>query len=607
MDHDQPALTERTSDVPPATPDRHNGPGPWADVQQETYQQTPAALEAQSLQDASNGNQGPADPDDPLVRVMALHALAYCERLFYLEEVEEIRVADHAVYAGRTLHEELRQAEEDGGEWASIELASQQLGLIGKVDCLRRRDGSLIPYEHKRGRPRRDDKTATGWPSDALQVSAYGMLLEEHLGRPVPEGRIRYHAENVTVRVPLDEAARQSVREAVARARQLRASAERPPIAENDRLCLHCSLAPVCLPEEERLVTHTRWEPVRMFPAERETKTLHVTKPGVRVSRSAEQLKIDDPDGASLAMPIHDVGAVILHGFAQMTTQALHLCAQHEIPVHWVSGGGNYVAGLAVGTGRIQRRLRQFHAPADPGVCLRLARRLAMAKIESTLRYVLRVTRGTNREDTGVARAAQVMRESLHKISRAEGVMTVRGHEGMAARAYFEILPGLLRTEVPPEMHPDGRNRRPPRDRFNALLSFGYALLYQNVLQAILAVGLEPELGFFHTPRSAAHPLVLDLMELFRLPIWDVTLVGSVNRLQWDPEADFQVTRGRVWLSDVGRRKAIELFEKRLSDVWRHPAIGYSLSYARLIELEVRLLEKEWTRRPGLFARMRMR
>jgi CRISPR-associated protein Cas1 len=177
----------------------------------------------------------------------------------------------------------------------------------------------------------------------------------------------------------------------------------------------------------------------------------------------------------------------------------------------------------------------------------------------------------------------------------------------MAARSYFDILPQLLREVVPAEMRPAGRNRRPPRDRFNALLSFGYALLYQNVMQAILAVGLEPALGFFHTPRSAAHPLVLDLMELFRLPVWDIPLIGSVNRLQWDLQGDFQVTTGRVWLSDSGRKKAIALFENRLNDTWRHPALGYSLSYARLMELETRLLEKEWTGRSGLFARMRLR
>jgi CRISPR-associated protein Cas1 len=538
---------------------------------------------------------------------MSLHALAYCERLFYLEEVEEIRVADHAVFAGRTLHEELRQAEEERGEWTSVELASEMLGLVGKADCLRRRDGSLIPYEHKRGRPRRDGKQLSAWPSDALQVSAYGMLLEEHLGRPVPEGRIRYHAENATVRVPLDEQARRTVHDAVARARSLRASPERPPIAENDRLCLRCSLAPVCLPEEERLVAHPRWEPVRLFPAEREAKTLHVATPGAKVSRSTDQFKVTQPEGASEKIPVHDVGAVVLHGFSQMTTQALHLCARQEIPVHWVSAGGYYVAGLSAKAGQVQRRLRQYQALADPGVCLRLARRLAMAKVETTLRYLLRATRGTDRAASGVDRAVEVIREALAKISRSEGVMTVRGHEGMAARAYFDVLPQLLRPEVPAEMHPDGRNRRPPRDRFNALLSFGYALLYQNVHQAILAVGLEPALGFFHTPRSAAQPLVLDLMELFRLPLWDMPLVGSVNRLQWETAADFEVAPGRVWLSASGRKKAIQLFENRLSDTWRHPAIGYSLSYARLVELEVRLLEKEWTGRPGLFAKMRLR
>lgn len=556
---------------------------------------SPAAQSAQS------------DAIDSLIRVMALHALAYCPRLFYLEEVEEIRLADDRVYAGRTLHEELKQAEEEQGEWTSLELCSNSLGLVGKADALRRRDGSIIPYEHKRGRAARAGKQAAAWPSDALQVSAYGMLLEEHLGRPVPEGRIRYHADKVTVRVPLDQAARQAVLDAIAQARRLRDSPQRPPVAANDRLCLRCSLAPVCLPEEERLVTHTRWEPVRMFPADREAKTLHVVRPGARVGRSGDQLRVEDPDGQSKVIPAHDVGAVVLHGFAQMTTQALHFCARQEIAVHWVSSGGTHVAGLATGAGQVQRRLRQFHALSQPENCLDLARQLTLAKIESTLRYVLRATRDTDRQASGVASAVATMKNSLHAIPRAMGAGEVRGHEGMAARAYFDVLPRLLRAEVPAEMFPDGRNRRPPRDRFNALLSFGYSLLYQNVLQAILAVGLEPALGFFHTPRSAAQPLVLDLMELFRLAVWDIPLIGSVNRLQWDVRDDFEVTAGRVWLSAQGRKKAIELFENRLTDTWRHPVLEYSLSYARLIELETRLLEKEWTGQPGLFARMRLR
>jgi CRISPR-associated protein Cas1 len=96
-------------------------------------------------------------------------------------------------------------------------------------------------------------------------------------------------------------------------------------------------------------------------------------------------------------------------------------------------------------------------------------------------------------------------------------------------------------------------------------------------------------------------------MELFRVPLWDMPVIGSVNRLQWDPSVDFVVTRGAAWLSESGRRKAIALYETRLADTWKHPVVEYSLSYARTIELEVRLLEKEWTDRPGLFGRERLR
>src|SRR5205823_9295682 len=109
--------------------------------------------------------------------------------------------ADARVYAGRELHASLAADEE--GEALSLELQSETLGLVGKVDCLRRRDGSYIPYEHKRGKPARDaDGVAEAWPSDRLQIVAYAVLLEEAHGQTISEGRVRYHAANVTVRVP---------------------------------------------------------------------------------------------------------------------------------------------------------------------------------------------------------------------------------------------------------------------------------------------------------------------------------------------------------------------------------------------------------------------
>src|SRR5208337_2392714 len=183
--------------------------------------------------------------DEPLIRVMALHALAYCERLFYLEEVEEIRRADAQVYDGRRLHENLEKDEEA----ATLELASEALGLKGKLDGLKRKNGGWVVVEHKKGKSQK----GTPWPSDRLQVLAYALLLSEHAGQEVKEAVIHYHADNKKVRLAIEQqCALAEVQAAVARARELRSSLERPPVAVPEQLCRTCSLAPECLPEEER-------------------------------------------------------------------------------------------------------------------------------------------------------------------------------------------------------------------------------------------------------------------------------------------------------------------------------------------------------------------
>jgi CRISPR-associated protein Cas1 len=544
--------------------------------------------------------------DGPPLRVMALHALAYCTRLFYLEEVEEIRVADDRVYAGRALHAEL-DADEDGDR-TQLELEDPKLGLIGKVDAIRRRDGSLIPYEHKRGRSRHEDGTHSAWPSDRLQVIAYAALIEAATGQPVAEGRIRYHANRVTVRIPITDLAKADLAEAIAEARRLRESLERPPVAENERLCVRCSLAPVCLPEEARAVGDPGREPVRLFPPDRDGTSLHVLTAGARVGRSSETLIVTPPDGEPPTRhPIREIDSVLLHGHAQVTTQALALCADRDVPVHWLSTSGRHVASLTATAGQVQRRVRQYRALSDEPTCLRLAKASARAKIEGQHRYLLRASRGDATIRSLMQPELVLIRSALASLDAAADRDALRGFEGSAAGAYFRALGRLLGPSVPESLRYTARSRRPPLDRFNALLGFGYGLLHTAVMRAVLASGLEPSLGFFHTPRSAAYPLVLDLMELFRVPLWDLVLIGSLNRGQWDPEADFVATKAKVWLSDSGRRKAIGLFEARLDEPWKHPVLGYSLSYARTLELEARLLEKEWSGEPGLFAQLRLR
>lgn len=572
--------------------------------------------------------------------VHSLHALAYCERLFYLENVENLRVADERVYAGRRLHVEIER-DEDENEWLTLQLESEKWGLVGKVDCIRRRDGMLIPYEHKRGRAARTQSgSPEAWWSDKLQVFAYAALIEEHSGRDVIEGRIRYHADNVTVRVRIDDDACRLLSEAIARARELQASVIRPSVTANEKLCAKCSLAPVCLPEEARLaegVVARKTDgmkgkpgngpiflslnelfksdqqtvikkPVRLFPADDDRHTLHVMTQGARVGRKGDRLEITAPDELPTLHPVHEVGQVVLHGFSQITTQALGFCAQNEIGIHWITNGGRYLGSWSGGAGSVQRRIRQYRALTTPDFCLQLSKRLAEARVRSQLSVLLRASRDAEQnKSAAITESISTIRKLLSPMSRANSIHSLRGYEGSIGAQYFKVLPHLISDEAGDEMKPDGRNRRPPRDRCNALLSFGYSLLMRDVMNAILIVGLDPSLGFYHQPRSQAHPLALDLMELFRVPLVDLPLIGSINRRQWDEEADFQITGQQVWLSDSGRKKLVGIYEHRKADQWKHPVIGYSLSYSRLLELEVRLLEKEWMGEGGLFARMRLR
>src|SRR5262249_17819719 len=154
--------------------------------------------------------------------------------------------------------------------------------------------------------------------------------------------------------------------EAIASARRLRQSTERPPVTENEKLCVRCSLAPVCLPEEVRQAEHSEHEPVRLFPLDRDGTSLHVLTPGASVGRRREELEAHTPDDApEVRRPIRELDAILLHGYCQITTQALHLCVEHEVAVHWLSTSGQYISSVATSAGQVQRRVRQYRALAD--------------------------------------------------------------------------------------------------------------------------------------------------------------------------------------------------------------------------------------------------
>ena len=564
----------------------------------------------------------PSVPQEPPIRVMAIHALAYCERLFYLEEIEEIREADDRVYAGRKLHEErVPKLDDESRELRSFEVSSDELGLFGKVDAARVRSGQWVVYEHKKGRCRRANdksKTPRAWPSDRLQVAAYTMLLEHQMGKPITEARIRYHKDNVTVTLDIDEEAKQDVRNAIQRMRALRHSNQRPPVTDNERLCLKCSLRVVCLPEEERLAKPAslqsdssndkdskKTSKAKLFPARRDRRTLHITTVPAKVGRSNRSFVIDI-DGTTKKVPVEQVDAILLYGGAQITSQAIHMCTYEKVAVQWISGGGRVLSSIQP-PGRVRQRIRQFEALNQAEVCLNLARRTVLAKVQFQLQYLLRGTRSNDAARESIAKDLTQIRNAIKAINSCDSLNRLRGLEGIAAKSYFGSFSQLLVERVPESLRMRGRTKHPPRDRINCLLSFGYSMIFGLVQRTSLAVGLDPAFGYYHQPRSTAPPLVMDVMEVFRTLLWEMPLIGSLNRGQWNEEADFEVRPGHVWLSNDGRKKAIALFETRLSESYRHPYTDQSLEYGRMVELEIRLLEKEWTGCPGLFGQLRIR
>ncbi len=160
-----------------------------------------------------------------------------------------------------------------------------------------------------------------------------------------------------------------------------------------------CSLAPVCLPEEVRQDQEPGHETMRLFPPDEQRTSLHVVSAmGRTVGRSGDRLVVRPREGPETKHASHEVAAVLLHGFAQITTQAMRLCVDRDVAVHWVAAGGGHLASLTASVGQVQRRIRQFQGLSDDATRLRLARQLVHAKVEGQHRYLLRATRGESDE-----------------------------------------------------------------------------------------------------------------------------------------------------------------------------------------------------------------
>jgi CRISPR-associated protein Cas1 len=569
----------------------------------------------------------------------------YCERLMYLEWAQGEFQDNAFTVDGRAVHARADKAggalpppptrEEPGEarsrstdpegdddepepgpppyEARSIWLSSETLGMTAKIDVVEGTEaGVVVPIEYKRGAA--PDVPEGAHLPERAQLCVQVLLLREH-GYGCDHGEIYFARTRRRVRIEIDDELIDVTREAARRAKELTASGALPPPLVDSPRCDGCSLVAICLPDETNLLRGVEPEadappsdaseamdafwPVdssgeeeapgaevilrRLQPARDDELPLYVQEQGARISLSGEELIVRGKSGETRAR-LPNVSQISLFGNVQISTQALRATLERGISVSLLSTGGwFYGRATGVESKNVELRVAQHRAMADGETCLRLARGIVASKIRNS-RTLLRRNHHQAPEVTLFE-----LEQLAKKTERAESLGALLGLEGTAARSYFSAFSGMLKGDAAGAFDLDGRNRRPPRDPVNALLSLAYSLLTKELTHVVASAGLDPLLGFYHRPRFGRPALALDLMEEFRPIIADSVVISAINNGVVGP-SDFVTHTTGVALRPHGRRRFLLAYERRMDQLVTHPVFGYRVSYRRVLEVQARLL-----------------
>lgn len=532
----------------------------------------------------------------PLIPVRMLNEFVYCPRLGYQMWVQGEFAPSADTVDGTIKH---RRVDRKGGtplpespekeeliHSRSVSLGSDLLGITAKIDLVEGQGNEVRPIDYKRGK--RPHVASGAYDPERVQLCAQGLLLREQ-GYACPGGELYFVASKERVPVVFDDALTELTQAAIRNFREIAREGNIPPPLEDSPKCPRCSLVGICLPEEIRFLGQAGLPPRPIFAANEKGLPLYVQSPRAYVRKNGERLVIEVEKEKVASAAYGDTSQVVLFGNASLTTPALHECLVREIPVTWLSYGGWFM-GHTVSTGHrnVETRTSQYRASFDSEICLRLARRLVAGKIANCRTLLKRNWKG---EGANVEPALAALHRGIRSAMRSDSLETLLGVEGAAAGRYFEKFSGMLSSANDGAMPFDmtGRNRRPPRDPVNALLSFAYAMLTREWTVTLAAVGLDPYRGFYHQPRFGRPALALDLMEPFRSLIADSTVLMVINNGEVQRE-DFIVAAGACNLKEKGRKSFIAAFERRMNQEVTHPIFKYRLSYRRLLEVQARLL-----------------
>jgi|DewCreStandDraft_1066081.scaffolds.fasta_scaffold00247_2 CRISPR-associated protein Cas1 len=321
--------------------------------------------------------------------------------------------------------------------------------------------------------------------------------------------------------------------------------------------------------------------------------TLYVTAQRAYLHADHATLKVEVDGKTALQVPLHHLGAVVCFGNVLVSPGAIERCLEEGRSIAFFTHSGKFLGRLAGPTsGNVLLRLAQYQAYNDRARSAEIARAIVAGKLQNTRQVLLRGARRLGGPAEAALRsAAGALARCIESLPRAPDLDAVRGIEGEGASIYFAVL-GQLIVARAGGFSFDGRNRRPPRDPVNALISFLYALLLNDCAGALEGVGLDPQLGFLHAVRPGRPSLALDLMEEFRAVVADRLALTLINRGQLTERHFSAHAGGAIRLSDEGRRVVLRAYQERKREETYHRVLDRKVPVGLLPHVQARLLAR---------------
>ncbi len=325
----------------------------------------------------------------------------------------------------------------------------------------------------------------------------------------------------------------------------------------------------------------------------RHHNTLYVTTQGAYVATEGQTAIVKVERETRLRVPLHRLEGIVCFGTVSCSPALMARCAEAGVGISFLTERGRFLARVeGPVSGNVLLRREQFRRADDPDGSREVARAIVAAKIVNSRTVVQRALRDHHREEESPLRgAANSLAHCVRRVETAESLDQVRGIEGDAARIYFDVF-GHLIVRAKEEFPFNGRNRRPPTDRVNALLSFVYTILMHDVASALETVGLDPQVGFLHRDRPGRSGLALDLMEELRAPIADRLGLSLINRGQVRPKGFDISETGAVWMDDETRKTVLVAYQERKQTEIVHPFLREKTTMGMVPHLQAMLLAR---------------